>query len=242
VVWLTWRQMFAYRRLWIGAGIALLPSLFVIAFTLLADAAAERTGFFVTLQREIVIGTLLPLAALIFGIAAFGGEVEDGTLIYLLVKPVPRWRIVVSKYVATALATIAVMAPAVLIPWAMLRDERLTAAVAQSLLTGVAVGALLYTALFLALGLLAKRAFTLGLAYVVLFEGVLSRSGAEGVKALSVREFAVSVAQSVGDVGATLGTASVPMDTVRTVGTALFIGALGVATWKLSRYQLAERL
>lgn len=241
VVWLTWRQMFANRRLWFALVIALLPSVFTLAFGMLASPGTERTGFFVALQREVVVGTLLPLTALIFGVAAFGGEAEDGTLVYLLVKPVARWRLVLSKYVATGLATVAVIVPAVIGPSLLIRDERLTPDVTQALLAGAAVGGLLYAAIFLTIGLWTKRAFTLGLAYVVLFEGVLSRSGADGVKALSIREYAVSIARSIGDAGATLGAPTVPMDTVRTAGAVILIGALGAAIWKLSRYQIAER-
>ena len=37
------------------------------------------------------------------------GEVDDGTLIYLLVKPLARWRVVLWKYVVAVLSTGAVM-------------------------------------------------------------------------------------------------------------------------------------
>ena len=36
----------------------------------------------------LVVTTLLPLAALVYGTAALGAEIEDGTAVYLLSKPV----------------------------------------------------------------------------------------------------------------------------------------------------------
>ena len=35
----------------------------------------------------------MPLVALIVGTAAIGSEIEDGTAVYLMVKPIPRWKI-----------------------------------------------------------------------------------------------------------------------------------------------------
>ena len=39
----------------------------------------------------LVIRTVLPLVALVVGTGAIGSEIEDGTLVFQLVKPVPRW-------------------------------------------------------------------------------------------------------------------------------------------------------
>src|SRR6185437_7360196 len=97
VMWLTWRQLFARRRIWLAVAFALAPLLFTLVFMVVGDDGTDaRVGFLGVLQRDIVIGTLLPLAAVIFGTTAFGGEVDDGTLVYLLVKPIPRWQVVLS--------------------------------------------------------------------------------------------------------------------------------------------------
>ena len=64
VMWLTMRQLFARRRLWLAIAFSLAPLLFTLIFRLLVDdGPASETTFFTTLTREIVIGTLLPLAA-----------------------------------------------------------------------------------------------------------------------------------------------------------------------------------
>src|SRR5258708_40350013 len=69
------------------------------------------------MYRGIGLGVLLPITALVFGTSAFGGEVEDGTLIYLMVKPVPRWQLTFSKYVVALAATVAVIVSASLLAW-----------------------------------------------------------------------------------------------------------------------------
>lgn len=241
VAWLTWRQMFANRRFWLAVVVAFAPAIFTIVFRLVAPEGAERAGFFVLLQRGVVVGTLLPLTALVFGTTAFGGEKDDGTLVYLLVKPIDRWRIVLTKYLVTAGACAAVIIPAVALPWLLLRNGTLPFSVAKGLMMGSLVGAVLYTAPFLLLGMVLKRAFTIGLVYVIGFESVLTRSGALGARSLSIREFTISVAQSVEGAAATLGSASVPMTTVRNVGAFLLVASLAVAIWRLRRYQLEER-
>jgi ABC-type transport system involved in multi-copper enzyme maturation permease subunit len=91
VAWLTMRQLFTRKRLVASALFAVSP----LAITLFFRATA-RTGDATGLQflRELYAGivafVLLPLAAVVFGTAAFGGEIDDGTIVYLLMKALPR--------------------------------------------------------------------------------------------------------------------------------------------------------
>jgi len=241
VMWLTWRQLFAKRRLWLAIAFALAPAFFTLVFRLLADdGPSSEATFFGTLIREIVIGTLLPLAALIFGTTAFGGEVDDGTLLYLLVKPIPRWHVHASKLVVSVLSTIAVVAPAILIPGLLLSGPDVTTRGAVSYLAGAALGALLYCTVFLALGLANRRALVIGLLYVVSFEGILSRS-LPGFKSLSIREFSLAAAQAASN-GAIVIEGSVSPSTVWWMGTIILVAATYWTGFRLVRYEVAERL
>ena len=58
------------------------------------------------------VRTILPLVALVFGTAALGSELEDGTAVFLIIKPIPRWRIVGAKMLVAAGLTIALIMPA----------------------------------------------------------------------------------------------------------------------------------
>ena len=65
-------------------------------------AALALVGLF----RDLILPTLLPIVILLPATAAFGDELEDDTLPYLLMKPISRLRIVLGKYLATLLVTI----------------------------------------------------------------------------------------------------------------------------------------
>jgi ABC-2 type transport system permease protein len=241
VMWLTWRQLFARRRLWLAAAFSLAPVLFTVIFRVLVDdGPASETTFFNTLMREIVIGTLLPLAALVFGTTAFGGEIDDGTLIYLLVKPIQRWQVLAAKSVVTVLSTLAVVTPAIVLPWLLLSGPDVAERAAASYLAGAAIGALLYGAGFIALGLANRRSLVIGLLYVISFEGILSRS-LQGFKLFSVRELALSVAQAVSH-GSVVIDGAVSTLTVWVMGTIMLVVATYWTAFRLVRYEVAERV
>jgi ABC-2 type transport system permease protein len=242
VMWLTWRQLFAKHRIWFALAFALAPLLFTLMFRLVADDGdAARLDFFITLNRQIVIGVLLPLAAVVFGTTAFGGEVDDGTLVYLLVKPVQRWQIVLSKFVVAVASTVGVMIPAILFPWFVLRSAGLPARAPLAFLVAACAGAAVYCALFLALGLLTRRALVAGLVYVIGFESILSR-GLIGLKSFSVREMAVAIAQAASGGTIVVPDYVVPMSTVWWMGTIMLVGATAWTLRTLVRYELAEQL
>lgn len=242
VAWLTWRQLFARRRGWLAAAIVVLPFILTFFYRLGSeDREGDRLIFMLNMNREVVLGVLLPLTAVIFGATAFGGEVEDGTLIYLLVRPVDRWKAAISKYLVSVAVTIAVMIGAVLVAWFALRTEELPFAVPRAFIVASALGSLAYCALFGYIGLVTRKGLVIGLLYVILFENIAAR-GFEGAKSLSVREFAVSLAQWAGDGVVKWQQPGVSMTTVWVVGSIILGGALALTLRKLARYEMAERL
>ena len=64
-----------------------------------------------TILDTLLIRAVMPLLALVLGTAALGSELEDGTAVYLMVKPVPRWRILLAKMVVAAGITVAAGVP-----------------------------------------------------------------------------------------------------------------------------------
>jgi ABC-2 type transport system permease protein len=144
----------------------------------------------------MIVRTVLPLVALVFGTAALGSELEDGTAVYLLAKPVPRWRVMVAKMAVAATLTIALIVPAT---------------VASSLLAGgstattfgfavaAALGGAAYAVAFVALSAFTSRALVAGLGYTLLWEGALSGL-LEGTRFLSVRQATLGVAAELSGV------------------------------------------
>ena len=241
VVWLTWRQLFARRRAWLAAAIAIFPFLLTFLYRLSSeDNEGDRIVFMMGMNRELLLGVLLPLAALVFGTTSFGGEVEDGTLVYLLVKPARRWKMALIKYLVAFLVTVAVVSVAALLPWWALRNEELPPEFLRGFLTAVVVGAAIYCAVFTLLGLITRRGLLFGLLYVIFVEQVLSRNFG-GVASLSARELSLAVAQWAGG-GAVKWPTAVAMSTVWTVAALAVVVAIGVTMRKLARYELAEKL
>jgi ABC-2 type transport system permease protein len=132
--------------------------------------------------------------AVIVGTAAIGSELDDGTIVYLLARPVPRWRIVLVKLVVAWVVVMILVVPATLVAGLVGQDDP---ALAVGFAAAVAVGALEYTAIFVALSLVTSRALIVGLAYVVIWEGVVAGLFA-GTRPLSVRQHALAVAEALG--------------------------------------------
>lgn len=177
-----------------------------------AEASLDFTG---RLLANFGVGALLPLVTVIIGTSALGSELDDGTIVYLLAKPVPRPLIVVVKLVvAWSVSGLLVALPILLAGMVGTGGD-------PSLGIGYGVAALLgaleYTAVFLALSLVTSRALVIGLAYVVVWEGVVAGLFA-GTRIVSIRQHTLAVADALageGGVGAELA-----------VGTAIVVGAI----------------
>ncbi len=166
------------------------------AVAVLVVVVAARSGSGVMLLVDAVafvdavgVSFAAPVAALVFGVGVLGDLVDDGTLVYLWLRPVARWRLAVSAAFASwTLAVPAAMVP-VLVGCAVLgTPDRLTAAAV--LATFAAVSA--YSSLFVWLGLISRRALVWGIGYLLIVEQFAARGGA-GLGALSVRSHALSI-------------------------------------------------
>jgi ABC-2 type transport system permease protein len=242
VAWLTWRQLFARRRAWLAGAIAVIPFLLTFIYRLSSsDMEGDRITFLMTTNRELVLSVLLPLAALVFGTTAFGTEVDDGTIVYALVKPLPRWPVVLVKYLIAVGITVAVVGASIFLAWWSLRNAELPWRFFWGFLAAVLAGSAIYCAAFIYLGLVTRRALIFGLLYVIFFENVLARNFA-GVASLSARELSVAVAQWAAEGVVKWSTPPVTITTVWVVGGAAIAATIAAAMWKLTRYEMAERL
>ena len=195
---LTVRQLLSRGRVLILLGVVALPP-FVAALYVASSSTIAPDRFLSRLCEGPVLALVLPLLALIIGGAALGNEVEDGTLQYLVMKPVSRLHIVLAK-LAPAVVIVALLAGLSVLASALIvgRDGH-TLRIGLAFLVGSTAGALAYTTLFLLLGLVTTRSFVIGLAYVFLWEGALSGLFA-GLRALSVRQYARAIAAALANV------------------------------------------
>lgn len=191
------RQFLGSRRALWALVLALIPILVAMLFTAEASGQLKETLEDVAdLFQSMIVAVLLPIVALVVGTGVFGAEVDDGTITYVLGKPVPRWRIVLTRIVVAGLLTAAVLVPSTLVAIRIALTGVSAPGVAGGLAAAVAVGGLLYCALFVALSLTTRRALVAGLAYVVIWEGLLSNTFG-GSRALSIRQYTLSIADQL---------------------------------------------
>ncbi len=231
IVALTLRSLVDRRRFWLMVLLAAVPVLMAIVGSIFGGDVFSRRIF-----DQLIVRTVLPLIALVFGTAALGTELEDGTIIFLLTKPIRRFRIVLAKGVVAAGLTAALIVPATVLTGLVAASQQaslVSSTVAYAI--AAAVGGTAYALGFLALSSFTSRALAIGLGYVLLWEGVLSGLF-EGTQVFSVRQATLGLAemlQGADDAGETIG----GVTSVVVLG-AVILGSLALATWRLSRYQL----
>jgi ABC-2 type transport system permease protein len=231
IVALTLRSLVDRRRFWLMVLLAAVPVLMAIVGSVFGGDVFSRRIF-----DQLIVRTVLPLIALVFGTAALGTELEDGTIIFLLTKPIRRFRIVLAKGVVAAGLTAALIVPATVLTGLVAASQQaslVSSTVAYAI--AAAVGGTAYALGFLALSSFTSRALAIGLGYVLLWEGVLSGLF-EGTQVFSVRQATLGLAEMLQggeDAGQTIG----GVTSVVVLG-AVILGSLALATWRLSRYQL----
>lgn len=186
---LTLRQLAGRWRLLIMAVLAGLPVL-VAVLTLRSTSAPDVGEFETVVFNTLLAGSILPLIVLAGAAAAFGNELDDRTLANLTLAPLPRWQIAVPKLLAVITVVAPFIAGSAFLTGqlAYLGDPAAVAAVTLGALAGVS----LYAAAFVWLGLVAPQAVGIGLAYIVLWEGLFSGFIA-GVRVLSIRQYTIGL-------------------------------------------------
>ena len=120
------------------------------------------------------------MAALLYAAGIIQDEVEEQTLTYLLLRPLPRWALYLVKLLATLLVTgtlTAVFGAATFAVIAMTAGEPATADLVGRALKTAALLALAqvgYCGLFGLLGLITRRSLLAGVAYIIFLEGLLA--------------------------------------------------------------------
>jgi ABC-2 type transport system permease protein len=183
----------------------------------------------------VVVSSVLPLVALVFGTAALGSELDDGTAVHILTKPIPRWAIVLPKLAVAGGLTAILLFPATIATGVLVggiggRELGLTFAYAIAVL----IGSFVYSAIFVALSAATSRGLVIGLGYSLLWEGLLS-GALKGTQLFSVREYIRGMASTLAPRGA--------LDSV--VGGSGFLFAAvaivivtALASWRLARYEI----
>jgi ABC-2 type transport system permease protein len=187
-------QLLAGRRLLVIGLLAAVP--LIVPALIVAGSGRDPDGFTLDLFRALVLPVLLPVVALTFSTTTLGAEVRDGTVVNLVLKPIPRPGIVIAKYLAAVLATLLVLVPAEVVAHVLAARGSGSTTLLSGMLAATVVGTLTYCAVGVLLSLLIGRALLVGLAYALLWEGALV-SVAPSASSMSVRGYAEGVLAAV---------------------------------------------
>ena len=233
---ITLRQLLSRRRtlllLLLGGVLVLVAGIFR-----LAGEEARALPFTSGLLANLGIGTLMPLVALIFGTGAIGAEIEDGTAIFLLAKPISRRIIVLTKLAVAAVCAAALTCGPMLLA-GLIAAGGFGEGLVPGMVAAAAIGSLLYCSIFVAVSLVTSRAFVFGLAYVLIWEGLLAGLFA-GTRTFSVRQLTLAFADSIGGIPKEVFDAPVSLLTGVVIGTFLLVGATLIAIRRLSAYEIS---
>ena len=229
VSWITARGLFGRRRFLMLLPLPIvLVGLAVLCRALGVDPREWGPSVLVGLGLAVV----LPVVALIIGTGVLGAEIDDGTVVHILTKPLPRWQIVLPKLaVATGVSAVTVALP-LYVAGVLAHSVRLGLALAAA----ASIGALAYSALFLALSLVTKRPVLLGLVYVLIWEGLLGNF-VKGSKVLSIQQWVIALADRMAPTALLSTTVGVTLAAV--LATLVSIGFTILAIDRLRSYSVA---
>lgn len=225
-------RLMARRARLIGLG--LLGLVIVIAGWAVGQAVddGDRAEAGVQIISNLGLGVLIPVVALVFASASLGDLREDRTLVYLWLRPVDRWPVVV----AAVAASVTIAAPLTLVPTAL--GAALTG-VGGALVVGAVVAGLLavvtYSAVFVLVGLVLRRALVWGLLYVLIWEGFVALAGA-GAARVAIRAYTRSLLSHIAAVD--LDTLTMPPAAAVIVPLAVSAAAILLAARRLDRMDI----
>lgn len=166
----TVRQLLPIRRAVIYlVAVASPAAVYLLMAGAFADeaAAVERLFFMIV---TLFFPLLVPIVTLIIASAALGAERRDGTLSFLVLRPIPRSVIAAAKVITAVIVAGALNAVGALTLSVAFAVESGTWDLVLPLIVGGVVATVVYSAVFVPLGFFTDRAVLVGLLFVLVFE------------------------------------------------------------------------
>ena len=236
VAQLTARGLLGRRR----AYLLLVLSLVLLALSALVRAlAGQDDDITVGILGGFALATLIPLLGLIAGTGSIGPEIDDGSIVYLLSKPLSRFSIVLTK------AVVAVSIITVFGALAVLLSGLVLSGTSDNLAVGYAVGALIagvaYGTFFLMLAVLTRHAVVVGLLYALIWEALIG-AYVPGAQTLSIGQWSLALTEKVvGSDAEDLGIESaVSLGAAIPLLLVVIVGSTWYAGWRLRTLRLTS--
>jgi ABC-2 type transport system permease protein len=158
--------------------------------------AGEDSSAMTAVLYGVGLALTVPLVALVAGTGVLAPEIDDGSVVYLLAKPVPRPVIVLSKVVVAVGCVLAFAVLPVLATGLFLNPSVPELGLGYAL--GALVGGVTYAAVFVMLAAVSRHAVVFGLVYVLIWEGLLGPL-LSGIRWVSITQWGAAVAATVSD-------------------------------------------
>jgi ABC-2 type transport system permease protein len=188
---LTARSLLGRRRAYL---LMALPGVLIVLCVLVRLLAGKDNDITVGILGGFALSTLVPLLGLIAGTGSIGPEIDDGSIVYLLSKPLSRHSIAGTK--AAVAATVVTVFAAVPVLVAGLVLAGTSDGLAAGYFLGALVAGLAYATLFLLLAVVTRHAVVIGLIYALIWESLVG-SYVPGAQALSIQQWSLALSAKV---------------------------------------------
>ncbi|MGW0433039.1 ABC transporter permease subunit [Micromonospora sp. NPDC003197] len=229
VSWITARGLFGRRRFLM---LLPLPALLIVLAVMGRSFGVDPGEWGPPVLLGLGLAVVLPVVALVVGTGVLGSEIDDGTIVHILTKPLPRWQIVLPKLLVATGVTALTTAVPLYVAGVLAESVRFGLGLAAA----GTVGALAYSALFLALSLVTRRPVLLGLVYVLIWEGLLGNV-VSGTQVLSIQQYVAALADRIAPTELISTTVSTPVALVMTV--VFSVGFTVLAIHRLRSFSVA---
>ncbi|MDF9814313.1 ABC transporter permease subunit [Streptomyces sp. SPB162] len=216
---LTFRALLGRRRALI---LFALPALLLVIAGAVRALAGTDDSVTSDLLGGFALATMVPLIGVIAGTGAIAPEIDDGSIVYLLAKPLKRPSIILTKLVVAIGVAMAFSAIPTFIAGFILNGNSQQLAVAYGI--AAAVASVTYAAVFLLLGVVTRHAVVAGLVYALVWESLIGNL-VPGARTLSVQQWALALAEKIG------GGEIVQSDVGLPVAVVLLVAVTVAATW-----------
>jgi ABC-2 type transport system permease protein len=236
VAQLTARSLLGRRRAYL---LLVMAAVLLLLAATVRGLAGQDAAITVGLLGGFALATVVPLLGLIAGTGAIGPEIDDGSIVYLLAKPLSRHSIATTKaVVAVAVVTVFGTVPVFL-------AGLILSGTSDRLAVGYAVGALIagigYATLFLLLAVVTRHGVVVGLLYALVWETLVGNF-VPGAQALSIQQWALAITQKVvGDRADELNvTSAVSLGAAIPLLLVVIVGSTWYAGWRLRSIRLTS--
>ncbi|WP_405018548.1 ABC transporter permease [Kitasatospora sp. NBC_00070] len=227
---LTVRGLLGRRR-----GLLLLVAPVLLLVVSLITRYLDKQSQAPDILGRLSLGTLVPIIGLVIGAGAIATEIDDGSIVYLLAKPLPRWKIITTKLAVAIGTTWLFAALPTLLAGFILVGAQDNLAIAYAV--GTMVAGAVYCAVFLLLGVVTRNAVVVGLVYALVWESLIGNF-VEGARTLSIQQWGLSIAKTIATDGAI--TAPVSLGVAVPLLVVVAIAATALATVKLAGLTLSS--